>query len=544
MHYQVLARKWRPRSFSAMVGQAAVQKALRSMLQSQKLPHAFLFSGTRGVGKTTLARLFAKCMLCEVGVSEFPCGECAQCVAVDTGTHLDVTEVDAASRTKVEDTRDLMENVPYAPHSGRFKIYIIDEVHMLSNHSFNALLKTLEEPPAHVKFIFATTEPEKCPITMLSRCVHFTLKPLTVTELATHLQTVCEAENLAFETPALKLLAEKAKGSVRDALTLLEEARHVGEGQVLESAVQSMLGLLSEATLLPLIEALVYKDPQLMLQSIAKIDAMAPDYHEVLQQVIGLWHSIAVYQITQCHTLQLILPQTVARYAGHFSAETIQLFYQMALKGQSELSLACDPKMGFEMVMLRMLAFQAVPLEIVTHKEVAVKPVAVAAPVAQPVRAPVAPAPLPEIQAAKPVVVPAPPAHTPPKTGTSLNWLEVMPQLNLSGLTKVLAEGAALIHQASDLWTFAISPKLAPMMNKMQTDKIGQALSDHLKQKMAVQFEVKETSFETPALHQAMAQSVRQDEITAQVQEDSELQDLIKSFDATIEKVVESKDHV
>ena len=532
MTYQVLARKWRPRAFSAMVGQVAVQKALRSMLQTQKLPHAFLFSGTRGVGKTTLARLFAKCMVCAQGIGDTPCGICSHCVAVDTGTHLDVIEVDAASRTKVEDTRDLMENVPYAPHSARFKIYIIDEVHMLSNHSFNALLKTLEEPPAHVKFIFATTEPEKCPVTMLSRCVHFTLKALSATELTAHLKSICESESILFEEAGLRLLAEKAKGSVRDALTLLEEARHVGEDKITESAAEAMLGLLSIETLLPLIEALIYRDAQAMLQRIAQIDAFSPDYSEVLQQLIGLWHSMTVFQLTQHYneTSGLSLA-TVTRYAQQFSPEAIQIFYQMCLKGQTELALAVSPKMGFEMLMLRLLAFMPASASETLN-------------LAPPMRE----AAVPKVEVAQPSVIPKetfsppPPAkETRPQpttpSSTTPNWLDLMSTLPLAGLTKMLAAKATLLSVDSGLWTLGIGPEMLPMVNKMQTDKLSQVLSDHLHQKIIVKFEVRHDVLETPEKRQTEADAAKQDAMQTQVAEDPGLQDLINSFGATIERI-------
>lgn len=359
MSYQVLARKWRPRSFADLVGQSHVLKALVNALDTNRLHHAYLFTGTRGVGKTTIARILAKCLNCEEGVSSTPCGVCTSCREIDEGRFIDLIEVDAASRTKVEDTRELLENVHYAPTRGRFKVYLIDEVHMLSQHSFNALLKTLEEPPPHVKFLLATTDPQKLPVTVLSRCLQFSLKNMPADRIVQHLGVVLSSEGIDYEDAALWLLGRAAKGSMRDALSLTEQAIAFCEGVVASKGVSTMLGSIDHSRVLDLVDALVAGDAAELLSQVEVLAEHEPDYGAVLSELLSVLHQVAVAQMVPGAVDR---SQGCAERAMHLAeqttAEDIQLFYQSGLVGQRDLSMAPDARTGFEMVLLRMLAFR------------------------------------------------------------------------------------------------------------------------------------------------------------------------------------------
>jgi len=359
MNYQVLARKWRPKTFKTMVGQTHVLKALVNALDNDRLHHAYLFTGTRGVGKTTIARIFAKSLNCEKGVTSEPCGVCSACTEIDEGRFIDLIEVDAASRTKVEDTRELLDNVQYTPTRGRYKVYLIDEVHMLSGHSFNALLKTLEEPPAHVKFLLATTDPQKLPITVLSRCLQFSLKAMTPDKIVGHLQHVLEAEAVGFDEAALWALARAADGSMRDAMSLADQAIAFGNGTLNESDVQTMLGTIDREFVYGLVDALASGSGPTLLDVIASMSEQSPDYAGALADLISMLHRIAVAQIApETITHQEGDSQRILAFAGLFTAEDIQLYYQMALLGRKDLPLSPDPRSGFEMTMLRMMLFR------------------------------------------------------------------------------------------------------------------------------------------------------------------------------------------
>ncbi|MCU7932411.1 MAG: DNA polymerase III subunit gamma/tau [Candidatus Thiodiazotropha sp. (ex Codakia rugifera)] len=359
MSYQVLARKWRPQLFSQMVGQQHVVKALTNALEHERLHHAYLFTGTRGVGKTTLARIFAKSLNCEKGVSATPCGVCDACREIDEGRFVDLLEVDAASRTKVDQTRELLENVPYAPVRGRYKVYLIDEVHMFSASSFNALLKTLEEPPPHVKFVLATTDPQKVPVTVLSRCLQFNLKRLSREQIESQLQHILEQEKILFDETSLSLLARAADGSMRDGLSLLDQAIAFGGGEVKGSEVQTMIGTIGADQIYLLLEALAQKDGPGLLARVVEMAELSVDFPNALQELLAMLHQIAVLQLVAGYEPdEAFDPQRLQTFADSFSPEDIQLYYQMVLLGQKELSLAPDPRSGFEMVLLRLLAFR------------------------------------------------------------------------------------------------------------------------------------------------------------------------------------------
>ncbi|ODR86900.1 DNA polymerase III subunit gamma/tau [Shewanella xiamenensis] len=357
MSYQVLARKWRPATFEQMVGQSHVLHALTNALTQQRLHHAYLFTGTRGVGKTSLARLFAKGLNCEKGVTASPCGVCGSCVEIAQGRFVDLIEVDAASRTKVDDTRELLDNVQYRPTRGRFKVYLIDEVHMLSRSSFNALLKTLEEPPEHVKFLLATTDPQKLPVTVLSRCLQFNLKSLTQQEIGTQLQHILTQEQLPFEHEALTLLAKAANGSMRDALSLTDQAIAFGGGTVMLNQVQSMLGSIDEQHVLGLLKALTDANIGVLMQSCAQVLAYGADAQEVLRSLLELLHQITLTQFAPAAAQQSLYSAQIQAFAEQLVPEQVQLYYQILLTGRKDLPHAPDPKSGLEMALLRAVAF-------------------------------------------------------------------------------------------------------------------------------------------------------------------------------------------
>ncbi|MBA4289883.1 MAG: DNA polymerase III subunit gamma/tau [Pseudomonas sp.] len=409
MSYQVLARKWRPRSFNEMVGQTHVLRALVNALDTQRLHHAYLFTGTRGVGKTTIARIIAKCLNCETGISSRPCGVCSICREIDEGRFVDLIEVDAASRTKVEDTRELLDNVQYSPSRGRFKVYLIDEVHMLSTSSFNALLKTLEEPPPHVKFLLATTDPQKLPVTVLSRCLQFSLKNMPPERVVDHLTHVLTAEQIPFENDALWLLGRAADGSMRDAMSLTDQAIAFGEGKVLAADVRAMLGTLDHGQVYGVLHALLEGDARGLIDAVRHLAEHGPDWGGVLAEILNVLHRVAIAQA---------LPDAVDNGQGDrervlelarvLPSEDVQFYYQMGLIGRRDLPLSPDPRSGFEMVLLRMLAFR--PADNHDAPRIALKPLGISQATADPSNKPVVgvvmSAPVSVIAAPAPAVLP------------------------------------------------------------------------------------------------------------------------------------------
>ncbi len=359
MSYQVLARKWRPKIFREMVGQEHVLQALINALDHDRLHHAYLFTGTRGVGKTTIARILAKCLNCETGVSSEPCGECSSCIEINEGRFVDLIEVDAASRTKVEDTRELLDNVQYAPTRGRYKIYLIDEVHMLSNHSFNALLKTLEEPPEHVKFLLATTDPQKLPVTILSRCLQFNLKNMSPERIVGHLSHVLTEEMIPYDDAGLWQIARSADGSMRDALSLTDQAIAFGGNKISEQDVSAMLGTIDHQLIQSLMSGLIESDGTAVLNAVAKFAEHSPDYGAALADLQTLLHRIAIAQaLPEALDNSYGDRKVIMEYAQKLASEDVQLYYQISLVGRRDLPLASNPRSGFEMTLLRMLAFK------------------------------------------------------------------------------------------------------------------------------------------------------------------------------------------
>ncbi|MGY6565609.1 MAG: DNA polymerase III subunit gamma/tau [Halomonadaceae bacterium] len=453
MSYQVLARKWRPRTFHELVGQEHVQRALVNALDQGRLHHAYLFTGTRGVGKTTLARILAKCLNCTAkgygddGITSTPCGQCDSCRAIDEGRFVDLIEVDAASRTKVEDTRELLDNVQYAPTQGRYKVYLIDEVHMLSTSSFNALLKTLEEPPPHVKFLLATTDPQKLPATVLSRCLQFTLKNMPPERIVTHLAKVLEAEGIGFEESALWLLGRAADGSMRDAMSLTDQAIAFGQGQVRHADVAAMLGTLDHRHVLALVEALADVDAPRLLAEIAQLAEQGPDFAAVLDDLSAVLHRLAVAQMVPAavdngHGDR----DTVLALASRFTAEDVQLYYQIGIQGRGDMAHAPDLRTALEMTLLRMLAFRPqgvpqpaktpLPLRGVESGGSSAAPAGGAGeppPAASP-EGESAGAPAPAMSAASPVAEAVRPAEPPPP------WEEAAPEPSLGSAAQATAE--------------------------------------------------------------------------------------------------------
>lgn len=359
MTYQVLARKWRPRFFSEMAGQEHVLKALSNALDRNRLHHAYLFTGTRGVGKTTIARLLAKCLNCEVGISSVPCGECSSCAEINEGRFIDLIEIDGASNRGIDDIREIIERVQYTPSKGRFKIYIIDEVHQLTKEGFNALLKTLEEPPAHIKFLFATTEPKKLPVTVLSRCLQFGLKNLSAERIVEHLEFILTEESIQFQTEGLWSLARAADGSMRDALSLTDQAIGHGDGEIIADQVNAMLGTIASRHVVNLCQALAAGNGRELMSEIISLAELAPDYLVALGDILSFWHKVAM-----CQTVPEVMDESIENYedisniANQVSHEDVQLFYQICLMGQNDLKMSPDTRAAFEMVMLRALAFQ------------------------------------------------------------------------------------------------------------------------------------------------------------------------------------------
>ncbi len=536
MSYQVLARKWRPRSFAEMVGQEHVVRALSNALDHERLHHGYLFTGTRGVGKTTLGRILAKALNCERGVSSTPCGECSACREIDEGRFVDLLEVDAASRTKVDQTRDLLDNVPYAPVRGRFKVYLIDEVHMFSGHSFNALLKTLEEPPPHVKFLLATTDPQKVPVTVLSRCLQFHLKRLPAAQIQGQLQKVLRAEETAFEVPALVRLARAADGSMRDALSLLDQAIAFTGGQVRDADVISMLGAVGEDQVQSLLQRLAEHDGVGLLRQVSEMAERIPDFAGALQQMLLTLHRIAVAQTVPA-ALEEELEQRdgLLELAARLAPEDVQLFYQIGLIGQRDLPLAPDPRSGFEMILLRMLAFRPAP---------AAADQSAAGPRERRARAAAKPAPAshtpaPTRSAAQTAdrgaAVAAPVASADSGSIPDLSdWHALSERLDLGGIARQLANHCEFHAWDGKTLGLRLDPASEHLRVGSAEKRLLHALEAQLGTPLRVQISVGEIAGETPAQRQVRLRSKRQQAAEAAIQEDPVVQELEDQFAAEV----------
>jgi DNA polymerase-3 subunit gamma/tau len=554
MSYTALARKWRPKRFSELIGQEHVRRALVNALDTGRVHHAFLFTGTRGVGKTTIARIFAKCLNCEKGVTAEPCGVCAACREIDAGRFVDLIEVDAASRTKVDDTRELLDNVQYTPARGRFKVYLIDEVHMLSAHSFNALLKTLEEPPPHVKFLLATTDPQKLPMTVLSRCLQFNLKRLPVSEIAQHLHAILEQEGIAHDAAGLKLIALAGDGSMRDALSLLDQLIAFGGGKAGEAEARAMLGSVARDHVVRLAELLASLDAAELLKGAQALEPFAPDYAQLLDELAGLLVRVGLRQaVSDYEADEIFAPEVIERLARALTPEDVQLFYQTAITGKRDLPLAPDPRTGFEMTLLRMVAFRPAGASGAART---------AAPAAA--RATTSPAPAPGSGEA---LAPAPPqgetalastaspgesalARAPPQGETALastaspgesalapmptQWAEIVNTLELSGAARQLANHCTLIGRNGAVVRLGLAPQNQQLRTPAQEEKLAQALARHFGAPVRLEFQMNAAAGDSPAL---AAQRASQQELSVArraFEADPNVQGLRERFGATV----------
>ena len=522
MSYQVLARKWRPKGFREMVGQEHVLQALINAVENDRLHHAYLFTGTRGVGKTSIARILAKCLNCERGVSSEPCGECSSCLEIAEGRSVDLIEVDAASRTKVEDTRELLENVQYAPTHARFKVYLIDEVHMLSGHSFNALLKTLEEPPSHVKFLLATTDPQKLPATILSRCLQFNLKNMPPEQIVGHLSRVLEEEGIAGEHSALWLLARAANGSMRDALSLTDQAIAFGSGDISESDVRSMLGTVDLTFVYQLLESVAGGEPAPVLSIVDRMAEHAPDFEGSLDEMISLLHRVAVAQaVPDALDNHWGDAERVAALAAGLTAEDTQLFYQIALNGKRDVPLAPDPRIGFEMVLLRMIAFRpAVPADAAFEPPAQPEPpIAATGTTAQGVGTTVK----------KPVEDHSLEGLTPE------SWPRLLERLGLLGIVYNIASHCLLRQRQDNRLFFLLDTDNSSLFNDGHRDKIRLALENYFGEPLQVFIDTGEPDLETPAMRQQRLAVERHREAVSEIENDPQLQQLISRFDGELD---------
>jgi DNA polymerase-3 subunit gamma/tau len=508
MSYLVLARKWRPRSFAELVGQEHVRQALVNALDSGRIHHAFLFTGTRGVGKTTIARILAKSLNCEKGVGSQPCGECGACREVDEGRFVDLIEVDAASRTKVDDTRELLDNVQYLPTRGRYKVYLIDEVHMLSAHSFNALLKTLEEPPPHVKFLLATTDPQKLPVTVLSRCLQFNLKRLPVALISARLQQILQAEGVAFEPAAVALLARAADGSLRDALSLLDQMLAFGGGRVVEAEARAMLGTVDRQQVVHLVERLAARDARGLIAAVAAIDEFAPDYGQLLDEIAALLQKVALRQaVPDLPEDEMYSSELLTGLAAALPAEDLQLAFQIAILGRRDLDLAPDPRTGIEMTLLRMLAFRPDDATSGTRGAGAAR---------------TTPAP----------VVPVPRA-APPVAG-SADWPDLLARIELGGAARQLATNLQLLERDGNRFRFLLDSRAQSLHTRQQEERLLQALGRVVGAPVTIEIESGSAS-DTPARREEQARDERLEQARAALERDPKVQALRDRFGAVLQ---------
>ncbi|NOX68085.1 MAG: DNA polymerase III subunit gamma/tau [Gammaproteobacteria bacterium] len=526
MSYLVLARKWRPKNFVETVGQEHVLKALTNALETQRLHHAYLFAGTRGVGKTTIARILAKALNCESGVTASPCGECGACREINEGRFVDLIEVDAASKTKVEDTRELLDNVQFAPAVGRYKVYLIDEVHMLTKHSFNALLKTLEEPPPHVKFLLATTDPQKLPVTVLSRCLQFNLKRLTPKLIRDRLQYICGEEDIEAESAALAMMARAADGSMRDALSLLDQAIAFCGGNVVEDAVASMLGTIDRQHVSQLLNFLADRDAPGLMAAIAEVDQQFPDYAQLLDDIARILQRIAVYQVVGPSEVEEDLSaEDLSHFADVIAAEDVQLFYQTAILGRRDLHLAPDPRSGTEMTLLRMLAFQ---------------PPQSGERAATPARIPSASAaPVPQTKKSAPEPVVAPPAisiHEEKKAQPVAedDWADLIKTLGLSGATKLLANNCAMLRREGNIIFLDLDSRSESLLTPQRQQALGEALSSHFAETLRVDISLGHAKKETPVQEEVRRGDEALQAARQSLESDPNVQTLKDMFGATL----------
>jgi DNA polymerase-3 subunit gamma/tau len=537
--YTVLAVKWRPRQFAELVGQPHVVQALVNSLEHERLHHAYLFSGTRGVGKTTIARLLAKALNCRNGVVAEPCGTCDACVAIDEGRFVDLIEVDAASRTRVDDTRELLDNVQYAPTHGRYKVYLIDEVHMLSNHSFNALLKTLEEPPPHVKFLLATTDPQKLPVTVLSRCLQFHLKKLTVRQILEQLRKICDAESVDAEDTALESIARAAEGSLRDALSLLDQAIAFGGGEIRADQTHAMLGTIDRNHVARILEALASGDGAALIDASAQLDEQAADFSAALDELMQALQRIAVVQLVGRDNSD-DAQEHIANFAQRLSPEDVQLYYQIALNGRRDLAWCRDARMGFEMTLLRMLAFR--PDDGARQD---LRESAASTPRQRPGAAreggggqTVESAPTGEKsgegRAARLRVVSSEVASR-PATGDVENWGALIVAAELRGAARQMAENCEIERSTARRLDLILSADKSHLLTDQIRSRLQSELSRHLGRDLTVSIRPGQPPRKTPAEIRLENESERMRSARESVETDSNVKAMQSAFDAVVE---------
>jgi DNA polymerase-3 subunit gamma/tau len=544
MSYQVLARKWRPRKFAELVGQEHVVRALTNALDTGRMHHAYLFTGTRGVGKTTIARIFAKSMNCERGQSADPCGECSVCTAVDEGRFVDLLEIDAASNTGVDDVREVIENAQYAPSRGRFKVYLVDAVHMRSKNAFNALLKTLEEPPPHVKFLLATTDPQKLPVTVLSRCLKFNLKRLLPEQISGQMRHILAAENIAYEDSAIGELARAADGSLRDGLSLLDQAIAYGGGALHADDVRTMLGSVARGQVLGVLDALATGDGERLLAECTQIASYSPDFGGVLDDIASVLHRLQLIQLIPGYRPEEDSDDDGAlmALAERMTPEDVQLYYQIATSGRRDLALAPDARTGFEMALLRMLAFRpgdgvpAARAERPVANPAPSRPAAPARPAA-PERRPeapprAAPAPAPDPVVAAPVVA----APVPRDANGLPDWETLIERAGLRGPFGLLAQNAVLRERDGQTLVLALQPAhmslaVEPMVSQME-ERIGQALGERIRLRFVNRSQT--ATAQTPAARAAQARDAAQADAEQSIESDPLVQSLKREFGARV----------
>ncbi len=528
MSYTVLAVKWRPRRFEALVGQADVVRALANSLAAGRLHHAYLFSGTRGVGKTTVARILAKALNCERGVSAEPCGECAACRSIDEGRYVDLIEVDAASRTKVDDTRELLDNVQYMPTRGRYKVYLIDEVHMLSAHSFNALLKTLEEPPPHVKFLLATTDPQKLPVTVLSRCLQFNLKRLTPRAIQDQLAKIAQSEGIAAEDDGLKAIARAADGSLRDALSLLDQAIAFGGGAIKAAEVRQMLGSIERDQVARILEALAARNGAEMLAEVDRLDEQGCNFGAVLDEMLAALQRTALLQLVagrpQGEEDALWKPLAAA-----FDPEDVQLYYQIALAGRRDIATCRDERMSFEMTLLRMLAFrpEAAKAQSAASERPAARPGTSSSPSPSAARtATIAPAPK---------ALPSRPEPPAPERKAIPPWGELIRAAGLRGAVGNLADHCEIAAVNGDRIELVLVRDKANFNTEQLRQRLEESIARHLGRRVAIVVTPGEPPRPTPAENRRAGEDARMRHTREAIESDPNIQAVQAAFDAVLE---------
>lgn len=532
---QVLARKWRPKDFSGLTGQDHVVRALINALEKKRLHHAYLFTGTRGVGKTTIARILAKALNCESGITAKPCGKCSACIEIDSGNFVDLVELDAASNTQVDNMRELLENALYAPTCARYKIYIIDEVHMLSKSAFNAMLKTLEEPPDHVKFVLATTEPQKIPITVLSRCLQFNLKQIPPTLIAAHLEYVLKQEKISYDEASLQLIAHAAQGSMRDALSMLDQAIIFGDGKVEKTEIHAMLGTIDQSYLYDLLEALIQKNGTQMLAIADSIQMRSLSFDTALQELARLFHSLALAKIVpQTNSNNIPEHEKICSLAKKFMPEDLQLFYQITLHGRADLGLAPDEYSGFTMTLMRMLAFTPeclietatvshIPASIIPKEKLPLSD-------KEPRK--------PDINAAhtSPSVLNVVTELSPDSRTNQLNgdWVVLVNQLKLNGMAKMLAQNCEMKNFSIDNIVLCLQAEHKHLLEKTYQDKIKNALCEHFGTPVRLTISVGSVTGMTPAELDTRERQTKQLQAVAAIETDPFVRELVDNFDAKL----------